>query len=56
MEIELSPDWSPLVLVLVLALACVLLYLGMRRQMKRLDANWSPQSPTSPDPDDTTRG
>ena len=55
MDIALSPNWTPLLLVVLLAVVCTLLYLAMRRQLRRLHANWSPASPSSPDTDDPTR-
>ncbi len=53
MDIELSPNWSPLIAVLILGVVCVFLFLAMRRQMKRMHANWEAQDAADRDPDDT---
>lgn len=57
MDVPVSPSWSPLLLVLLLAGICALLYLAMQRQMKRMHANWdqadvAEDAPADDDPAD----
>ncbi|WP_114558650.1 hypothetical protein [Desertihabitans aurantiacus] len=52
MELDVPSDWTPLVLVVVMVAIAGVLFVLMQRQMKRLHANWSAQSPDSPDAGD----
>lgn len=44
---NVTPGWLPLLLVIILGLALVLLFLSMRRHMKRIDVPVDPQHPES---------
>lgn len=51
----LEPSWMPLILVFVMAIAATLLFLSLRRHVRRIDPDpASPASPPSPDQSSTT--
>ncbi len=49
-----KPGWTPLVITVVLGVALVLLYLSMRRQVRRISVPRQGEETTATEPEATT--
>jgi hypothetical protein len=50
------PGWTPLIILILLALAMVLLFLSMRKQFRKIDVHQPDEPPTAATPQRQAKG